>query len=79
MKQKRYYNLVISVLDTDENRVDSYDVAGSTDRNIILLQREHIDKDIENGKYDFLQRENCTLEVDIEVHDNDTWELLYII
>lgn len=79
MKRKKYYNLVVSVLDVDGNKIDSYDVTGSTDKKEILDDRGSLDKAIADGYYDHLKRENCTLEADIEVHNNDTWELLYIM
>ena len=76
---KKYYNLVVSILDEDGNRVDSYDVSGSTNKEEILDDRGSLDKAIENGYYDHFKRENCTLSADIEVHNDDTWELLYIM
>ena len=76
---KKYYNLVVSVLDANGNRVNSEDVTGSSDKKEILADREELDKEIASGKYDNLKMENCTLEADIEVHNDETWELLYII
>ena len=76
---KKYYELVISVLDKDGNRVDAQPITGSNNKKEMLVVRENLDKEIETGKYDNLKRENCTLDADIEVHNDDTWELLYII
>jgi hypothetical protein len=76
---KKYYNLVVSVLDVNGNRVDAQDITGSSNKKEILVARENLDKEIEAGKYDNLKRENCTLDADIEVHNDDTWELLYIM
>ncbi len=76
---RKYYNLVVSVLDKDGNRVDAHDITGSNDKKEMLVARESLDKEIEDGKYDHLKMENCTLDADIEVHNDDTWELLYII
>ena len=76
---KKYYSLVISVFDKNGNRVDAHEVTGSNDKRKIWIAREEIDKEIANGKYDDLNRENCTLDSDIEVHDDVTWELLYIM
>ena len=76
---KKYYNLVISVLDKDGDRVDSQDITGSSNKKEILVARENLDKEIADGKYDRFKMENCTLEADIEVYNDDTWELLYII
>ena len=76
---KKYYSLVVSVLDSYENRVDAHEITGSNNKKEILADREKLDKDIENGKYDEFKMENCTLSADIEVHNDDTWELLYIM
>lgn len=76
---KKYYSLVVSVLDKNENRVDAHEVTGGNNRKDILTKRERLDKEIENGKYDRFKQENCTLIADIEVHNDDTWELLYIM
>ena len=76
---KKYYNLVVSVLDTNGNRVNSEDVTGSNDKKEILVSREELDKEIASGKYDNLKMEGCILDADIEVHNDETWELLYIM
>ena len=76
---KKYYNLVVSVLDANGNRVNSQDVTGNSDKKEILVAREELDKEIANGKYDNFKMKNCTLEADIEVHNDETWELLYIM
>lgn len=76
---KKYYSLVVSVLDKDGNRVDAHEITGSNNRDGILVARENLDKEIETGKYNHLKTENCTLEADIEVHNDDTWELLYLM
>jgi hypothetical protein len=76
---KKYYNLVVSVLDENGNRIDSHDITGSNNKKEIIIAREELDKEIEDGKYDNLKRESCTLDADIEVHNDDTWELLYIM
>ena len=76
---KEYYSLVISVLDEHENRVEAHEITGSNNKKLILAARKELDMEIENGKYDSLNMENCTLSADIEVHDNDTYELLYIM
>lgn len=76
---KKYYNLVVSVLDTNGNRVNSQDITGSNNKIEMLAARDELDKKIASGKYDNLRMKNCTLDADIEVHNDDTWELLYII
>lgn len=76
---RRYYNLVISVLDTDGNRIDTYDITGCNNKKEILADRKALTKEIADGKYDKLKMEGHTLCADIEVHNDDTYELLYII
>ena len=76
---KKYYSLVVSVLDKDGNRVDAHEITGSNNKKEILADRENLDKEIETGKYNHLRKKNCTLEADIEVHNDDTWELLYLM
>ena len=76
---KKYYNLVVSVLDVNGDRINSEDITGSNDKKEILADREKLDKEIASGKYDNLKIENCTLNADIEVHNDETWELLYIM
>lgn len=76
---KKYYSLVVSILDENENRVDAHEITGGNNKKDILKERTQLKKEIENGKYDHLNEDNCTLYADIEVHDNDTWELLEII
>ena len=76
---KKYYSLVVSVLDEYGNRAEAHEITGSNNKKEILVKREELDKEIANGKYDDLNMENCTLDAEIEVHDDDTWELLYIM
>lgn len=76
---KEYYSLVVSVLDEDGNRVDSEEIVGSNNVEIIRSNRKELDNEIASGKYDRLKRDKYILISEIEVHDNDTYELLYII
>lgn len=76
---KKYYSLVISILDKDENRVDAHEITGGNNKKDILKERTQLRKKIKNGIYDHLNKNNCTLYADIEVHNDDTWELLEII
>ena len=76
---KKYYNLVVSVLDKTGNRVDTQDITGSNNKKEMLAARGNLEKEITEGKYDRFKMEGCTLEADIEVHNDETWELLYII
>ena len=73
---KRYYSLVISVLDKDGNRVDAHEIDGGNNKKDITKERVQLKKEVKDGKYNKLIREGCTLEADIEVHDDDTWELI---
>ena len=76
---KEYYSLVVAVLDEDGNRVDSEEIVGSNNVEIIRSNRKELDNEIANGKYDRLKRDKHILISEIEVHDNDTYELLYVI
>ena len=76
---KKFYSLVVSVLDENGNRVEAHEITGSNNKKEMLVAREELDKEIASGKYDDLNIENCTLDAEIEVHNDDTWELLYIM
>ena len=76
---KEYYSLVVAVLDEDGNRVDSEEIVGSNSGEIIRSNRKELDNEIASGKYDRLKKDKHILLSEIEVHDNDTNELLYII
>ena len=76
---KEYYSLVVAVLDEDGNRVDSEEIVGSNNVEIIRSNRKELDNEIASGKYDRLKRDKYILISEIEVHDNDTYELLYVI
>ena len=76
---KEYYSLVVAVLDEDGNRVDSEEIVGSNNVKIIRSNRKELDNEIASGKYDRLKRDKHILISEIEVRDNDTNELLYII
>lgn len=76
---KEYYSLIVAVLDEDGNRVDSEEIVGSNNVEIIRSNRKELDNEIASGKYDRLKRDKYILISEIEVHDNDTNELLYII
>lgn len=76
---KEYYSLVVAVLDEDGNRVDSEEIVGSNNVEIIRSNRKELDNEIASGKYDRLKRDKYIIISEIEVHDNDTYELLYVI
>lgn len=80
---KEYYSLVVSVLNKNGNRVDAHEIVSGSNKNKILKDREKLETDIKNGVYDRFKNgfktNDYTLEADIEVHNNDTWELLYIM
>lgn len=76
---KEYYSLIVAVLDEDGNRVDSEEIVGSNNVEIIRSNRKELDNEIASGKYDRLKRDKYILISEIEVHDNDTYELLYVI
>lgn len=76
---RKYYELVVSVLDEYGNRVEAHEITGSNNKKDMLTAREELDNAIANGIYDDLNMDGCTLDAEIEVHDDDTWELLYIM
>lgn len=76
---REYYSLVVAVLDEDGNRVDSEEIVGSNNVEIIRSNRKELDNEIASGKYDRLKKDKHILISEIEVRDNDTNELLYII
>ena len=76
---KKYYSLVVSVLDEDGNRVEAHEIVGGNNKKDILKDRTQLKREIQNSKYDKLKQEGCTLEADIEVHNDDTYELIEII
>ena len=80
---KEYYSLVVSVLDKNGNRVDAHEIVSSGRKSKVLKDREKVKVDIKNGVYDRFKNgfktNDYTLEADIEVHNDDSWELSYII
>lgn len=77
---KEFYTLVVSILDEYGNRIDAHEICGSNDKTEILGAREHIIKKVEVGYYDKYANfeQNESIMVDIEVHDDDTYSLLWI-
>ena len=77
---RKYYSLVISVLDRYGNRIEAHEACSGGNKKEISKERTQLRKDIKEGKYnkyaDFDNGE--TLAADIEVHDDKTWELLWI-
>lgn len=80
---KKYYSLVVSVLNKNGNRVDAHEIVSGSNKNKILKDRKNLETDIKNGVYDRFKNgfktNDYTLEADIEVHNDDTWELLDIM
>lgn len=77
---KKFYSLVVSVLDENGDRVDAHEITAGNNKKGILKERTQLKKDIKNGKYDkYADFENSeTLSADIEVHDDESYELLWI-
>ena len=77
---KKYYSLVVSVIDEDENRVEAHEICGNNNKKEILKARSQLKNDIKAGKYDEYAdfKNGETLSADIEVHDDETYELLWI-
>lgn len=77
---KKYYSLVVSVLDEYKNRIEAHEITGGNNKKDILKHRTQLKKDIKSGKYDkYADLKNReTLSADIEVHDDESYELLWI-
>lgn len=76
---KEYYFLVVSVLDKNGNREEAYEITGSYNKEKLLLERTELENEIRSGKYDkYALSPDNTLSADIEVHNDETNELLRI-
>jgi hypothetical protein len=77
---KYFYDLVVSVLDEDGNRVDAHEDFGSNNKKEVLKRRTQLKKEIKAGKYNKYANfeDGETLCAEIEVHDDKTYELLWI-
>lgn len=77
---KKYYILIVSVVDKDGNQIDVVEVGGSYNKKEMQMARTQLKKSIRNGKYneyaDFDKGQ--TLHAEIEVR-NDDCELLWIM
>lgn len=78
---KKWYSLVVSVLDEDENRREAIEVCASNNRREMLKLQQDLQAEINNGKYDKYADFDAgeSLCADIEVRDDETNELLYIM
>lgn len=76
--RKRYFELVVSVLDSYYNRVNVINITGSNNLYEMEQERRKLDLEIKNGTYDKYKKPNTTLSADIEIRDNDTNELICI-
>lgn len=76
---KNYYEVVVSVLDKHGNRNNVINITGSNNKYKMLKERIALLNEIERGVYDKYKTTNTTLSADIEVRNDDTNELLYIM
>lgn len=76
---KNYYEVVVSVLDKHGNRNHVINITGSNNKYKMLKERIALLNEIEKGVYDKYKTTNTTLSADIEVRNDDTNELLYIM
>lgn len=76
---KNYYEVVVSVLDKHGNRNNVINITGSNNKYKMLKERIALLNEIERGVYDKYKTSNTTLSADIEVRNDDTNELLYIM
>ena len=77
---KKFYSLVVSVLDEHGNRNEAHEIYGSNSKKDIRRERTKLKKDIKSGKYNHYAdiESGETLSADIEVHDDESYELLWI-
>lgn len=76
---KEYYFLVVSVIDKNGNREEAYEITGSCNKEKLLSERTELENEIRSGEYDkYIFSPDHTLSADIEVHDDETNELLWI-
>lgn len=77
---KKYYELVVSILDKDGNRVDAIEITGAHVKKELHKERVKLRKRISDGEFnecaDFENGES--LVADIEVHDDESYELLWV-
>ena len=79
MKEKYYYQLVVSILDKDGNRRKSSSVTGSNDIDKIYEAREKLRDEIAEGKYDkYADKFDEIIITDIEVRDDETNDFLWL-
>lgn len=77
---KKYYSLVVSVFDEDENRIEAIEITGSNNKKEINKEKAQLEVAIQNGEYDEYADFDSgeSLMAEIEVHDDESYELLYI-
>ena len=77
---RKYYTLVVSVIDEDGNRVDSIDITGGNNKKKIYKERTKLKAAIKRGEYNAYANfsDGEQLRADIEVHDDSEYYLLWI-
>lgn len=77
---KKFYSLVVSVLDEDGNRIETIEIVSSNNKKQIKSDRNQLEKRINKGEFDKYANfeDGETLSADIEVHDDESYELLWI-
>ena len=77
---KKYYSLVVSVFDEDGNRIEAIEICGSNSKKEIKKERNQLEVAIRNGEYDeYANFDNGeSLVAEIEVNDDESYELLWI-
>ena len=79
MAKKKYYSVVLSVIDKHGNRVDTHEITSCPRESDATRWRDQLAIEIAQGRFDQFICAECALSADIEVHDDETWELLEII
>ena len=75
---KKCYSVVLSIMDEHGNRLNAYERINTTDCKAAEKARCELAQEIAGGKFDFTPWNKETMSADIEVHDNLTYDLLWI-
>lgn len=75
---KYCYYVVLSVLDEHGNRLGAYESATTRSRKTAEKTRAALAQEITTGAFQNIPRPGEQLSADIEVHDDKTWDLLWI-
>ena len=77
---KKCYSLVVSVFDENGNRIEAIEICGSNSKKKIKKEKNQLEIAIRNGEYDeYANFDNGeSMVAEIEAHDDESYELLWI-